>query len=185
MCLKRSSLKILVFSSVVLLLFFSAAAATAQQATNNSTGGAMPLTFILESALDSHAQDIQENIFEYKFEAANNDPAKQSILVQKRSNELKNATMGKKAFIQALLRHNGSISDEQMAGMADELGTSVQKLDVWSKKLEEHAANLAMLNGHRTYTDEILPLMGDIEEAKGMAEKLKDKKKNVPPGQDK
>lgn len=142
----------------------------------------MPLTFILESSLDSHAQDIQENIFEYQFSAANDDPEKQSLLVEKRGNELKETASKKKAFIQALLELDGAISDEQLAGMAELLDTSFEKLDKWSKKLEEKAAGLGILNGHKGYSD-LLPLKGDINSGKDLADRLKEK--DVPPGQEK
>lgn len=165
-----SSLLVIILLSIIL-----PGASTAQQAADNSM--AMPISFVLGSALDDHEQDIMENIFEYKFDAARSDPARQSGLVWKRSNELKSVANSKKAFLQALMEKNGTIPDGQIAGMAYSVGISVDKLNGWSKKLEEHAAGLTLLNGHKTYEDNVLPLFNDIKDAKGLSDKLKKDRK--------
>lgn len=151
-------------------------AASAQQASYNSSG-AMPLSFILDDALDTHAQDIKENIFEYEFNSSQNDPSRQSALVQKRSDELAGEANDKKALIRALMRKNGTIPDDQIAGMADSISLSVDRLGNRSKKLGEYAAGLTMLNGHKAYTEKVLPLLSDISDTKGMSDKLKSEKK--------
>jgi hypothetical protein len=157
------------FISAILSAVLLLSLAVPAYASNGT--GALPVSFILDSALDAHEQDIKENIFEYKFNAANNDPTLQSELVQKRSEDLKKVTMNKKSFMQALIDNGGTIPDGQMEMLAEEMGKSFQKLDAWSKKLEEHAAGLTLLKGHKTYTDDIQPLMKDINDAKGLAMK--------------
>jgi len=156
--------------------------ALAQQAQDNASGGKgdMPVSFLLDSAIDAHEQDIKERMFEYKFEAASGNPDAQVALVKERSDELKNDTASKKGILKALMARNGSIPGKQLAAIVDEMSSGIEKLGGWSKKLEEHAAGLVMLNGQKAYTESIVPLMDDLEDARELASKAskaaKDKK---------
>jgi hypothetical protein len=180
----RSRIKALFCLSLFILFLACVMAiqAGAQPAaeTSSKNTGMMPLSFILDSSLDVHEQDIKENIFEYRFEAAKNDPSLQSSLVKKRSADLKNDAVDKKNMLKALMEDKGEFSDDQMAMLAEEMNSSIEKLNGWSRKLEEHAAGLTLLNGKNAYIESIVPLMGDISDAKELAIKMsqeaKDKK---------
>jgi hypothetical protein len=164
-----------VFLFTIFFIIFLAMAvpAQAQQAADNTGDiGALPVSFILDNTLDAHAQDIKQNIYEYQFTAAAKDPAAQSGLLQKRSDDLKKDTMDKKKAISAILSRNGSISYEQLGAMASEMGSSIDRLNEWSKRLEEHAAGLSLLNGHKALTDPIVPLLSNIDDARGLAAKM-------------
>ncbi|HTY90657.1 MAG TPA: hypothetical protein VMC84_05715 [Methanocella sp.] len=178
--LKRSFISLFASLLVLAAILFIALpiTASAQQQAFDSSSDAVPLSFILDNALDTHAQDIQENIFEYEFNAAGNDPGLQSALVLKRSDQLANETNHKKAFLQALIKKNDMVPDDQAAEMADSIGASVDRLGNWSKKLGEHAAGLSILNGHKAYSENVIPLISDINETKGISDKLKANKKN-------
>jgi hypothetical protein len=178
--IQRLSLKIIMLiAGLFLLLVATSVPSFAQQAEANDTG-ALPITFILDSMMGAHEQDIKEKMFEYNFEAASDDPAAQVELVKKRSDELKHNTVLKKGILIALMARNGSVSGDQFAAIVDEMGAYIEKLNGWSKKLEEHAAGLAMLNGNKVYTDSVVPLMDDVKDAKDLASKAskegKDKK---------
>jgi len=175
----RSLIKTMLIVSLFLILAAVAAPSHAQRAEDNNTG-ALPVTFILDSMLDAHEQDIKEKMFEYKFEAAGSDPAMQVGLVKERSDELKNDTASKKGLLMALLARNDSVSGRQFAALVDVTSAGIEKLNGWSKKLEEHAAELTMLNGHKAYTDSVEPLIDDLNDARELASKAsqaaKDKK---------
>lgn len=168
--------------SILIIVLAMAAPACAQQAPDNGSKGAgtLPVSFILDSVLEAHEQDIKEKIFEYKFEAASNDPAVQADLVKERSDELKDDTAFKKGILMALMARKDLISGEQLSLLAEEMSVSIEKLNGRSKKLEEHAAGLTMLNGHKAYTDSVEPLIDDVKDAKELALKAsqaaKDKK---------
>ncbi len=147
--------------------------ALAQQTPDNGSkdAGGVPISFILDSAIDAHEQDIRDKMFEYKFEAAAGNPAGQVALVEERSNELKNDTAHKKSILKALMAKNGSVSGNKLAKMADELGASIDKLSGQSKKLEEYAAGLTLLYGSEAYTGPIEPLISEVNDARGLAQK--------------
>ncbi len=184
MSIDRSVLKLLALSTAMVLLLSVATAfhVSAQQGAGSSGANitALPLSFLLDSTLDSHEQDIKENIFEYEFQAAKDDPDAQSDLIKKRSQELKNDTIGKKNLLDALMGENASLTDEQRAIIADETNVSMEKIDHMSKKLEEHAAGLTLLDDHTAYTQSVMPLIDNINDTMDLAKKIsqdaKDKK---------
>lgn len=184
MPIDRSTLKLLALSTTMVLLLSVATAfhVSAQQGARSSSANitALPLSFLLDSTLDSHAQDIKENIFEYQFQAAKNNPAAQSDLIKKRSDELKNDTIDKKNLLDALMEANASLTDEQRAIIADETNASVEKISHMSKNLEEHAAGLTLLDDHTAYTQSVMPLIDNINDTMDLAKKIshdaKDKK---------
>ena len=180
---KRFSLIFLALflACVPALVLAAAVPAGTQAVVNNSRGtGSPPVTFILDSMLNAHEQDIKEKMFENQFEAASNDPAAQVVLVNKRGAELKKATATKKSILKGLLAMNGAVSDSQFVALTDEVGGSIEMLNGRSKKLEEHAAGLVLLNGHKAYTDSVEPLISDVSDARELASKAsqvaKDKK---------
>ena len=174
----------LLLACVLVIVLAMAVPALTQQASDNGSGGGgtgtPPVTFILDSMLDAHEQDIKEKMFEYKFEAASSDPAAQVALVKERSGELKSDTASKKGILVALMARNDSVSAKQFAALTDEMGTSIEKLNSLSKKLEEDAAGLVMLNGQKAYTDSVEPLISDLKDARELASRAsqvaKDKK---------
>jgi len=184
---RRSLIKTMLIVSLFLFLAAIAVPSFAQRAADNDTG-ALPVSFILDSALEAHEQDIKEKMFEYKFEAASNDPAAQVDLVKERSDELKKDIASKKGILMALMARNDSVPDYQFAALTDEMSASIEKLNGWSKKLQDHAAGLTMLNGHKAYTDSVVPLIDDLNDARELASRAsqvaKDKK-NVNAGQKK
>jgi hypothetical protein len=166
-----------VFLLVIFSIIFLAAAlpAQAQQAADNGTGddiSALPVSFILDNTMDSHVQDILQNIYEYEFRAAADNPAAQSELVQKRSDGLMMDTLDKKEVMRSILSRNESISPEQLMALASEMNGSIDRLNGWSKKLEDHAAGLSLLNGHKAGKDPIVPLLSDINDVRGLAGKM-------------
>ncbi len=173
---------VLLLACILVIVLAMAAPACAQHASADSSRGTgtPPVSFILDSMLEAHEQDIKEKMFEYKFEAAGNDPAAQVNLIKERSDELKNDTASKKGILMALMAMNDSVSGKQFAAITDEMSASIEKLNGWSKKLEEHAAGLVMLNGHKAYTDSVEPLINDLKDARELAfrasQAAKDKK---------
>jgi hypothetical protein len=170
-----------IFSLALLTLYMPG---QAQQAADNTTAndiGALPVSFVLNNAIDAHEQDIRQKIFEYEFMAAENSPSVQSDLVRKRSEDLKKDTLGKKKVMSAILSRNGSISPEQLGALASEMSGNIDRLSGFTRKLEEKAAGLSLLNGHKTNTDTIAPLLNDISDGRGLAAKMiqaADDKKN-------
>ncbi len=165
------------FPMIILALFLACILAIALARAGiamaeQPSGGGPPVTFILDDMISSHEQDIREKMFEYKFEAASGDPDKQAGLVVERSDELKREAEAKKGFLQALISGNSSLPDGQLMALADDTNVSLEKLNGRSKKLEEHAAGLAMLKGHGAYTDTVR-LTSEINEAKGLVSKAK------------
>ncbi len=164
------SIKTLAF--VLMAVFAMAAALTvpsyAQLAQNNTTGNdtiALPISAIIDSAINAHEQDIKEKIFEFKFASANNSPAVQADLIIARSDEIKKDASDDANLLNALAATNGSISDEQLAAMADETNKSMDKLDNWSKNLERHSGEVSARDVNKSYVDPVKPLMSNISNA--------------------
>ena len=174
MQLKRALANIFASSltiAILVLIALPAYASAQQAADNNSDALAMPLSFILDNALDTQAQDIQENIFEYKFDAASNSPDAQSSLLQKRTDDLASDANDKKAFLKALIKKNATIPGYQISDMAGSVGASMDQLDKWSKKLENHAAGLVLLKGRNATS--VQPLINNIQDTKGLSDSLR------------
>lgn len=167
---------ILIIAIVVLGAFSAIAPSFAQHAAavnaSDSNIVSLPVSFVIDNAMNAQMQDIQENIFEYKFQAANNDTAAQEALVNSRSRQLNNDVASNEMFLNALISRNVSIPGSQLAALADQMNVSLGRMNKMSMKLQEHAAGLSLVNGHSENNNSAIPLISEINNTMALDQKV-------------
>lgn len=170
------TIKMLLVSLLLMFILAIAMPANAQQTGQaNATGdgaGNLPISAIIDQALNAHEQDIKDRMFDYQFNAAKDNPDAQANIVKKRGEELKAEANDKKSLIEALLNEdqNGTIPEERLAAMMDETNKSLERVMNSSSIWEDHAMELTMVSGHQSYTGVIKPLVTELDQTRSMAQ---------------
>jgi hypothetical protein len=143
--------------------------ATAQsqvwQAPGNASAGntaQLPVSLVIQNALNGQMQDVQQNIFNYQFQAAGNNTPAQAALVDSRSLQLANAASANERLISTLLTSNGSIPQGRLVAMADQMNASLTRIDNMSIGLQHRASALSGASGRNNSVSPVSSLMGQL-----------------------
>ena len=171
---------ILVMTTAVMLLCGVAMAQSQvwQAPVNDPAGNAtqLPISLVIQNALSGQMQDIQQNIFNYQFQAAGNNTPVQAALVDARSLQLANAASDNERLISALLASNGSIPQGRLVAVADQMNVSLSRINNMSLGLQHQASALSWADGRNSTVSPMNSLMGQLNytmsldrQASGMA----------------
>jgi hypothetical protein len=167
---------VLLTALMLILVIIAIAPSFAQQAPGNASGNditSLPVSVILDNAMNQQMQDIQERIFEYKFQAASNDPTSQEALVNSRGRELANEAANNERFVSSLLSNNASLQGDQLAALSVVMNISTARLNNMSLELQYRAAGLSLPpNGSKGYSNSVLPLAGEINNTIKLDQKM-------------
>jgi hypothetical protein len=168
----------LVFLAALMLILVVVAIVLsfAQQAPGNPSGNditSLPISLVLDNAMNQQMQDIQERIFEYKFQAASNDPTSQEALVNTRGQELANEAANNERFVNSLLSNNVSLKGNQLAALADAMNISTARINNMSLDLQHRSAGLPLTdNGIEGNSNFVMPLVGEINNTIALDQKM-------------
>lgn len=180
----RRYLPVMIFGCISVLI--AAFPVCAMQSIQGSDGGDLPVdgndteflpvVMVIEGAISTHEEDIKESVFEYKFEKASSDPARQSEIVKERAEELQEVAKKKLSFLEAIMNESnkGKVRLGLYKQMVRETNISIDKISMSSYKLEDTAKKLKSVN-RSIDTSMVDSVTADVKKTKKFAQTADDK----------